>query len=116
MTTSWREQNIFRRDDIRFLLDQHAKYDFCHKATVHVRRHVATLGHILIPSQPVFTLIWDVLSREATHINFIVFGVIRSELEPTIYNTRGKHANYYIHFGLKIMNQYLTLSDTQVTK
>jgi len=35
-----------------------------------------------------------VLSGEATHINFIVFGLTRSWLEPTIYRTR-EHANNY---------------------
>jgi hypothetical protein len=36
-----------------------------------------------------------VLSGEATNINFIVFGLTRLGLEPTIYHTRGKHANHY---------------------
>jgi hypothetical protein len=27
--------------------------------------------------------------------NFIVFGLTRSMLEPTIYRTRGEHANHY---------------------
>jgi hypothetical protein len=35
------------------------------------------------------------LSGEATHINFIVFGLTRLGLEPTIYRTRGEHANHY---------------------
>ena len=35
-------------------------------------------------------------SGEAINTNFIVFGFIRSELEPTIYRTRCKHANHYI--------------------
>ena len=34
-------------------------------------------------------------SGEATDINVIVFGVSRPGLEPTIYSTRGKHANHY---------------------
>jgi hypothetical protein len=37
-----------------------------------------------------------VLSEEVTHTYFIVFGLTRSELEPTTYRTRGKHANHYI--------------------
>ena len=37
------------------------------------------------------------LSREATHTNFKVFGLTWSELEPTIYCTRGEHANHLIH-------------------
>jgi len=30
---------------------------------------------------------------EATNTNFIVFGLIRSGLKPTIYRTWGEHAN-----------------------
>ena len=61
-------------------------------------RHVAPLGHIiLIPSQPVCILIpySCVLSGEATNTNFIVFGLTRPGVEPTIYHTRGEHANHY---------------------
>ena len=32
---------------------------------------------------------------EATDTNFIVFGLTRPGLEPTIYHTRGEHANHY---------------------
>jgi hypothetical protein len=35
------------------------------------------------------------LSEEATNTNFIVFGLTRSGLEPTIYHTRFEHANNY---------------------
>jgi hypothetical protein len=35
------------------------------------------------------------LSGEATDTNLIVFGFTRSALEPTIYRTRGEHANHY---------------------
>jgi hypothetical protein len=35
------------------------------------------------------------LSGEATHTNFIVFGLTRLGLEPTIYRTGGEHANHY---------------------
>ena len=35
------------------------------------------------------------LSRKTTNTNFIVFGLTRSGLEPTIYCTRGEHANHY---------------------
>ena len=33
-------------------------------------------------------------SGESTNTNFIVFGLTRSGLEPTIYRTRGEHANH----------------------
>ena len=35
------------------------------------------------------------ISGEATNTNLIVFGLTRSGLKPTIYRTRGKHANHY---------------------
>jgi len=35
------------------------------------------------------------LSEEATNTNFIVFGLTRSRLEPTIYRTRGELSNHY---------------------
>ena len=35
------------------------------------------------------------LSGKTINTNFIVFGLTRPELEPTIYRTRGQHANYY---------------------
>jgi hypothetical protein len=34
------------------------------------------------------------LSGEATNTNFIVFGLTPSGLEPTVYRTRGEHANH----------------------
>jgi hypothetical protein len=52
-------------------------------------RHVAPLWHIiLILNQSVF-------SGEATNSNFIIFGLTRSGLEPTMYCTRGEHVNHY---------------------
>ena len=57
---SWREQVNFQWDDdeIRFVLDQHAEYDFYIASSLKqqsVGRHVVPHGHIiLIPSQPVF--------------------------------------------------------------
>jgi len=36
------------------------------------------------------------LRGEAANTNFTDFGLIRLRLEPTIYRTRGEHANYYI--------------------
>ena len=49
---------------------------------------------------------------EATNTNFIVFGLIRPGLEPTIYHTRGEHANHYAidavssPFGEKFTSSY----------
>ena len=61
-------------------------------------RHVSPLAHIiLIPRQPDFALSPQccVLSGEAKNTKFIVFGLTRSWLEPTIYRTRGELANHY---------------------
>jgi hypothetical protein len=33
--------------------------------------------------------------RAATNTNFIVFGLTRPGLEPTIYHTRDEYASYY---------------------
>jgi hypothetical protein len=57
------------------------------------------LGHIIqIPSQPVFALsaYCCVLSGEATNSNVIVFGFMRSGIEPTIYRTQNEHIYHYI--------------------
>ena len=47
-------------DEIRFVLDQHASFDFYSANSLKQRstdRHIAPLGHIIvIPSQPVFAL------------------------------------------------------------
>ena len=37
-------------------------------------------------------------SGDATNTNFIVFGLTRSGIEPTIYRSRGEHANSYTQF------------------
>jgi hypothetical protein len=100
---SWREQDKFQWDDdeVRFVLDQHAELDFHSASSLKqqsVGRHFAPLWQIiLIPSQPVFAFIpyCCVLRWEATNTNFIVFGLTRRGLEPTINSTRGEHANHY---------------------
>ena len=88
-------------DEARLLLNQHAQLDIVYSASSlkqqSADRHVALLGHtIVIPSQPAFALSPPccVLSGEATHIYFKVFGSTRSGLEPTIYHTRGDNANH----------------------
>jgi hypothetical protein len=59
---------------------------------------VAPLGHIiLILRQPVFVLTpLSCVRREvAAYTNLIIFGFTRTRLEPTIYHTRGEHANNF---------------------
>ena len=58
----WREHVLFQwtDDDVRFVLDQHAKLDFYRASSLQqlsADRYFAPPGHIiLIPSQPVFDL------------------------------------------------------------
>ena len=101
---SWQEQVNFQWDDddeVHFVLGQHTELDFYSASSLKQQsagRHVAPLRHIiLISSQPVFDISpWCcVLSGEATNTNFIVFGLTQPGLEPTIYRTRGEHANHY---------------------
>ena len=92
---SWREQVTciqWNDDEVRFVLD--------HSLLSHTQQspnsHAAPLGHIiLIPNQSVFVLTPEscVLSGKAANTNCIVFCSTRPESEPTIYRTRGKHAN-----------------------
>ena len=91
----WREQVNFQwdeDDEVCFVLDQHANLDFYSASSLKQQstgRHVAPLGHIiLILNQSVF-------SGEATNSNFIIFGLTRSGLEPTMYCTRGEHVDHY---------------------
>ena len=62
----------------------------------------------MIMSKPVFVLcpLCCVLSGEATNTNFIVNGLTRLGLEPTIYRTRNKHANHYTN-DVVILYMYL---------
>jgi hypothetical protein len=53
-----------------------------------------------------------VLSGEATNTNFIVFGLTRPELEPTIYQTGGKQADhYYIDLFLSLDCPFVIIPD-----
>ena len=86
-------------DEVRFVLNQHASfYSASSLKQESADRHVAPLGHIiLIPNQPIFALSPQCcgLSGKVTNTNFISFGLTRPGLEPTIYCTRGEHANHY---------------------
>ena len=45
------------------------------------------------------------LSGEGTNTNFVVFGLTRPELEPTIYHTQGDHANNYTTNVVKLVKK-----------
>ena len=107
---SGREQVNFQwdDDDVRFVLDQNAELDFIAHWNNSLRLDMLLHSDTLFwfSSQPVFALSPSccVLSREATNTNFIVFGLTWPRLEPTIYCTRGEHANLYasdaVHINL----------------
>ena len=73
-----------------FRLDLHSQLDLYSASLLKQQsadRHVTPIGHIiLIPSQSVFasTSQCCVLSGEATHTNFIIFGLTRLRLELMI--------------------------------
>ena len=60
-------------------------------------RHVAPLGTHFPDSEPTSICSFSLMlhSGEATNTNYIVFGLTRSGLEPTIYRTQDEHANHY---------------------
>ena len=97
--------HLYKFQTICTLLDQHTELDFYSASSLKqqsVGRHVVPLGHIiLIPSQPVFVLspYCCVHSGEATNTNFIIFGLTRSGLEPTIYH-------YYYHYTTDAVHPY----------
>jgi hypothetical protein len=99
---SWQEQVNFQWDD---------ELDFDSANSLKQQSadvHVAPLWYVIvIPSQPVITLtnLYCVLSGEATNTNFIIFGLTRPGIEPTIYRIRDEHANDYtinaVYFELR---------------
>jgi hypothetical protein len=46
-------------------------------------------------NQSLFFLLNDVCLAEKQHIPMLVFGLTRLGIDPTIYRTRGEHANHY---------------------
>ena len=88
----------FQRDDyeVHFVLEQHAQLDLYSATSLKQQssdRHVTSLGHIIQANYSFSKCC--MLSGEATNTNFIVFGLTRPGLEPTIYYTRDEHTNHY---------------------
>jgi hypothetical protein len=52
-----------------------------------------------------------VISGEATNTNFIIFGLIRSGLQPTIYRTGGEPANHYATDAVQTLENSDSLKD-----
>ena len=90
---------VWNNDEVRFALSQHASfYSASSLKQESADRHFAPLGNIiLIPNQPIFALSPQCcgLSEKVTNTNFMIFGLTRPGLEPTIYHTRGEHANHH---------------------
>ena len=99
LTISRQEQDIFEEMiiGIRLVLGQQAYlylYSVSSLKQQSERSYVARLGHIiLIPSQPASLML--LFSSEIANTNFIVFGSIQIEFEPTNYYTCAKHAYHY---------------------
>ena len=91
-TSKWHDE------EVRFVLDQHAELDFYSASTLiqqSTARHVAPLGHIiLIPNAACLA------DKQQIPFFLIVFGLIRSGLEHTIYRTRDEHTNHYSTEGI----------------
>jgi hypothetical protein len=69
--------------------------------------HLDTLSWFLANQSLLFLHNAACLREEATNINFIVFGLTWSELEPTIYHTWGKNANHYTTDVVSWYSSYL---------
>ena len=54
------------------------------------------------------------LSEEATNTNFIVFGLARTGLDPTIYRIRGEHANHYASDAVRIIRSCMDAEETYI--
>ena len=54
------------------------------------------------------------LSGEATNTNFIIFGLTRPGIEPTIYRIRDEHANHYttsaVYFELRTLDKQTVMN------
>jgi hypothetical protein len=90
---SWREQVNFQWDDdeVHFVLDQHAEFDFYSASSLKQQstdRHVVPLRHMLF-------LLNAACLVEKQQIPILESLVSRPGLKPTIYRTRGNHANHY---------------------
>ena len=101
---SWRKQVYHQRDDdeVRCVLDQHAELDFIvlahwnNSLWVDMTLHSDTLFRFRANQPLLFLLHAACLVEKQQKSSFIVFGLILPGLEPpTIYRTRGEHANHY---------------------
>ena len=81
--------------EVRFVLDQHADFDFY--SAIHwnksPRKDMSLHSETLFALSPQYCL----LSGEATNTNFIVFSLNLPGFEPTIYRSWGEHANQLHH-------------------
>ena len=82
-------------DGVCFVLDQHTSLDLNSAISLKqqsVGKYAAPLQQIiLILSQPV----WILSGEEASNTNFIVFGLTKQWIEPTIYQPIGMQTHNY---------------------
>jgi hypothetical protein len=95
-----RTSYIWDDNDILIVLDQHAEFTFIvlahwnNRQRVDMSLHSDTLSRFQ-SNQPLLFLHNAVRLAEKQQIPILVFGLTWPKLEPTIYRTRGKHANNY---------------------
>ena len=111
-----REQVIFQWDDdeVRFVLDQHAELDLYSATSSHwnnMSLHLDTLFWFRA-IKPLLLLLITVCLAKKKQIP-LVFGLIQPGLEPTIYRTRGEHANHYTTDAVKL---HTTMVDSKINK
>jgi hypothetical protein len=61
----------------------------------------------MIPSQ-LFLGLTPLISGEAAHTKFLVFDFTMGPPKPTIYRTRGEHANHIYQYGSAQKEEYVT--------
>jgi hypothetical protein len=104
LAISWREQVTFRwyddDDDFQFFTINKFSWIFIMLTqwkTVIGQTWRSTRTHYtdFDPTSVCSYSLKLLLSRVATHTNFIIFGLIRLGLDPTMYRNRGKPFNHY---------------------
>ena len=86
----WDEEN-----GVRIVLDKHTELNVYSASSLKQQssgKHVSSLRLIILIPR---LLLSCVFSREAQHINIVVFGLTRSGLESTIYRRVSDHVNHY---------------------
>ena len=87
-------------DDVRFVLDQHAEFDFysavhwSNNSRINMSQHSDTLSWFRVNQSLLFLLNAGCLAEKQQIPILLLYSLTRSGFEPTIYPTRGKHASH----------------------